>query len=726
MSLLDNLPKSLPFGKKEDLTEYFFGLNIGFNTVTGCLWGIEHKRLHVIRAVETEYTDETLKDSANAVLDEVLGDFEHEPTKVLFGVPDSWLQDDNLKDEHLKLLRDLVKELDLSPMAYVSTSYAIAHLMQKVTGVPLTAILLNVSEPLVVTVVKAGKIVGSKVLKRSGDLPQDTEKALLGINDIEVLPSKFLIYSSNVLEKEQLEKFKDELQSFSWMNSLPFLHLPKIEVLEDSVETKAISLAGASELEPDISYHPQPLQTQKFEAALESTLSPAKEHLETEQSDQPMNESGFVEGDIEEVERDKRINNIDPIEIDSDYSTLPVGFPTNRPLPPQSRKFSLKLPKFNLGHFNKIFLGLIIVVVVSLAGYVVLPKATVSIYVDPKVLENAAQVVADPSLTSVDEENKKIPGQLIEVEVSGTEKSQATGKKQIGDPAKGKVVILNKTNASKNFPQGTVLNGSDGINYTLDNGVTVASQSAVADGISFGKTTVSVTSTKIGPEGNLSAGKELSIKGESSSNYSARVDSDISGGTSKDVTVVTSDDQKKLLAALSSQLKKKAKEEIQGKLQGDAKILEEALNETITKTSYSKSVNDQAPEFSLTLNARYKGTAYSENDLRTIVSKLVQTNVPENFALNLADTETQSDVMKLEKDNKLVFQAKFRAKLMPKLDIEKIKMQIKGKTPSEVAEIVRQYESVIGSEVRTSSTLPASLQRLPILSKNISIEVVTK
>ena len=154
--------------------------------------------------------------------------------------------------------------------------------------------------------------------------------------------------------------------------------------------------------------------------------------------------------------------------------------------------------------------------------------------------------------------------------------------------------------------------------------------------------------------------------------------------------------------------------------------MEEALNETITKTSYSKSVNDQAPEFSLTLNARYKGTAYSENDLRTIVSKLVQTNVPENFALNLADTETQSDVMKLEKDNKLVFQAKFRAKLMPKLDIEKIKMQIKGKTPSEVAEIVRQYESVIGSEVRTSSTLPASLQRLPILSKNISIEVVTK
>src|SRR5207253_1501949 len=109
------------------------------------------------------------------VLDQALADFQPEPTKVLFGVPDSWLQDDDLKPEYLKELRHLVKELDVSPMAYVSTTHAVTHLLQKQQGMPVTAVLVHIANPLTVTVVKGGKILATKEHKRSANLPQDIE-----------------------------------------------------------------------------------------------------------------------------------------------------------------------------------------------------------------------------------------------------------------------------------------------------------------------------------------------------------------------------------------------------------------------------------------------------------------------------------------------------------------------------------------------------------------------
>jgi hypothetical protein len=153
--------------------------------------------------------------------------------------------------------------------------------------------------------------------------------------------------------------------------------------------------------------------------------------------------------------------------------------------------------------------------------------------------------------------------------------------------------------------------------------------------------------------------------------------------------------------------------------------LAEALSEEIAKKTYSKNVGDQANEFSLNLSVNYKGLAYSDTDLKTIVSKLVETNVPENFQLDLSQTETQADVSKVEKD-KLTFLAKFRAKLVPKIDQEKIKKQIVGKTLPEVEQILKGYDNVLGSDIKLTPSFPGPLMRLPFIEKNIKTEVSLK
>lgn len=731
MSFLDKLPEIFSFVKPKQNNEYFFALNIDAADVIGAVWGVENGRLKIIGTAKRGYSaQDNLIESANRVLDEALADFPIEPSKILFGVPHSWLQDDNLKPDSLKLLKQMVKELDVVPMAYVSIVASISHLLQKQQGVPTTAVLVGIGDPLKVSVVKAGKIVGTKEQKRTTNLPGDIEKALLSFTDVEVLPSKILLYG-----EDRLERYKEELLSFSWMAQLPFLHLPKIDQINDDIEIKALCLAGASEVDPevrfssaeDIPVYPAVATASKTGQlnGLEIELGPVADES-IKQGAHPNSEDVFGHQHQPLPERDliRSEPRSEHPRLYHEHGITKIGVLD-------------KLIGFWHGSIGRLlntaFLAskgalilLVVFVLLLVAAVLFMPKAKVTIFIDLRTLDRDTEVTADPGIIKVDEAGKKIPGKIVETTVTGSDKGSASGKKQIGDPAKGSVVVYNKTNAPKTFSQGTILVGPNNLTFALDASVSTASQSAVDGGISFGKATVNVTASSIGPDGNLPAGKELSIKELSSNSYSAKVDSAFSGGVSKDVSIVTSDDQKKLLASLASSLRQKAKDELQSKLTGDLKVLEEGLSESIIKTSYSKNINDQAQDFTLNLTVSYKGTAFSDKDLKSVIAKSVETNVPQGYSLDMSQAELQSNVSKIDKDGKLVFLSKFRVKLMPKFDVNKIKNQLKGKTPEQAGTILKKIDSVIGSNIELKPRLPKPLQFLPLLIQNITVETTTK
>lgn len=731
MSFFDKISGLIPFGKQKEQFEHFFALNISFEKITAALWTIEGKELRIIETAEKDYQQlEQITEVADSLLDRVLGMKQIEPQKILFGVPNTWLSEDNLKEEYLKLLRGLVKDLELTPMAYVATTSAINHLLEKQDGIPQTAILVGFEKKhLSVTVVRAGKIDGVKILKRGDSSGADTEKALLTFTDVETLPSKVLLFG---LEKEALEKLKSQLLSFPWMAKLSFLHFPKIEILSENLEIKSVCLAGATELVADVVFKDRPISKIQgvVEPLKEKMEDLAKDEMEKEKKEsQKISEGdnfGFVVGDISKQLEEERHDLVrgSSLEIE-DFEPQEVV---------QTKPFMWD--KFKLGVLKRfiprrgyksttILVGIIGVIVVLAVAYIFLVKAQVKIFVEPQVLEKDAQVIADLKQREVDDTAKIIPGQSIETEVAGTAKDQASGKRQIGDPAKGTVVLYNKTENLVSISKGTVLTGPGATKFTLDLSVSIASQEARADGISFGKTTATVTAQSVGADGNIPSDSDLTVATYSTNQIAAKSEGNFSGGTSKEVTVVSSEDQKRLLAFLASTLRKQAQQKLQEQLPSK-KILEEALSEQILSKNYSKNVNDQANEFSLNMTIKFKGTAFEEKDLKRIVGKLVTTEVPQGYELNLQDTETQADVAKLETDGRLIFLAKFRSKLMPKIDKERIKNQIRGRTINEAAEKLKAMENVLGSEFQMKPTLPKSLQRLPILTQNIEIEVGLK
>ncbi|MBI2196257.1 hypothetical protein HYU45_01450 [Candidatus Daviesbacteria bacterium] len=731
MSFLDKITAFLPFRERQESKEYFFATNIGTENLTAALWGIEGKELKILSIASENYSsNDEIVAVTDKLLDQVLGLKEIEPQKILFGVPASWLIDDNLKDEYLKILRVLVKELELTPMAYVATSNAIAHFLEKQDGIPTTAILIGFEKlHLTVTVVRAGKIDGVKVIKRGETAGSDIEKALLTFIDVETLPSKILIYGTASSE------LKSQLLSFPWMSKLSFLHLPKIEVLEQDLEIKSICLAGGSELNPAISFidHSQQRKIEKAVVIDEEDLKEPESQVVRKPKSEVNSEKenlGFVVGDVES-------------QIKSEYKEtddLPEDLKLEQPQEEElaiSKERPLEIEDFETDKKNDwkqlipkslttpiLLFGIVLSLALVLGTYILLPKANVKIFVEPKVLEKDAEVIADPNQKAVDEDAKIIPGQTVETEVSGSAKDNASGKRQIGDPAKGTIVIYNKTLSPQVLSKGTSIS-SGGIKFTLDTSATIASQSASDSGITFGKANTTVTAASIGADGNLPSGSDFTIAGYSSDKLAAKSEGNLSGGTSKDVTVVSSEDQQRLLAKLSSDLRQQAQQKLQEKFP-NKKILQEALSEQVTRKSYNKNINDQASEFALNMTIRYKGTAFEDKDLKLIVSKLVTTQVPDGFQLDLSETETQADVSKLEKDGKLIFLARFKAKMIPQVDKDKIRNQIKFKTPAEVANLLKGMDNILGSEISWTPKIPKALERLPILSKNIKIEVGLK
>lgn len=731
MSLLDKFSKIIPGNKKEAAFEYFFALNIGSEKLTAALWTIQHKKLHVLKTASDKYSSlEDINPVTDSLLDAVLGDTQVEPQKILFGVPDAWLVDENLKDEYLKILRKLVKELEITPMAYVATSHSLVHLLQKEEGTPTTAILVGFEkEHIEVIVSHSGRVEAAKLVERGSDSGAMIEKTLLSIS-VENLPSKMLLYG---LEKEELVKLKGSLLSYPWMSKLSFLHFPKIEVLVNNIEIDSVCLAGASELEPHIVYVPNDIEESNSKHISIKEEKEKKDLTEQEKTDEPIEEMadfGFVVGDVgKEVKEDTYEENIEHENIafpeetkieEKELITQEDFAPEDQfvQTPKVTHKISKKIhisPKI-----SAILVSLLLIFAGLIGAYIFIPKVVVKVYVEPKIMEKDAKVIADPKQDKVDEENKIIPAKIVETQASGNLKGSATGRKEIGDPAKGTVKIINNTDKGQNFPSGTIFTTSDGLKFKLDNS---ASVSATLEGEELKSTiTASLTAVNIGSDGNLATGTPLSVGKFTNSQFAAKSEGNFSGGTSKEVTVVSSDDQKKLLALLSDDLRKKAQVSLQEK-NPEMKVLSEALKEQVIKKTYSKNINDQASEFSLDVNAKYSGSAFDEKDLRLIVGKLVTTQVPEGYSLDLTDTETQADISEVDKDGKVIFLAKFKAKLIPKLDTESIKNQIKGKSIIESDNILKKIENVLGSEVQFKPKLPSILQRIPFIAKNITIEV---
>jgi len=735
MSFLD---KVKGYVAKREVPQYFLALNIGKDQVDAVIWGVVGGKTETLAASSKEYPNsQDLLLVAGQIIDQVGEQAQVDITKVVFGVPSDWVENDKIVLPHSEDLRKLAEDLDLDPLAFVSTIQAVVHLVSHYELSAPSAVFVETSRrEITVSLVRNGKIEETKTASLADNFAPTLAELLADFKSEKPYPSRIIIFGSR-----DLGSFKDQIDAYNWTGketelSQPekppiFLHTPKIDILAKGIGGKAIALAGAT----DLGYVKDRFSLEPEKIGKVEEPGEIKEKTE---------DFGFVYGrDIlkeparSEVVTEDKVSHLPPESTEEETGGV-SELRGEEGLAIEKETISLssawlgwteKISDLLSGRKGLVLLlfGLIILIfIVLFLAWWFVPKATVELEVNAQSLEKEAKITASPRFSTVNQERGEITAEILENTQKDSKKGVASGKKNVGEKAKGKVTVFNKTTAPRTFAAGTTIAGSSSLEFTFDDDVTVASRSATIEGITFGKTDVGVTAKTIGPDSNLAAGKDFAIADFDESLYAAHNDQPFSGGSSKEVTTVSDKDIEQLKTALLDDLFKKAKDEIGQKLKEDQKLIDGAIGKKVISQSADKDVDDEASVVNLTMEVDFKATVYKEGDLKEVLKGLVTNAVPEKLKLADGGIKTQTEVSQLADNGDLVLDAKLTADLVPKFDEGQIQGNLAGQSTEKAQEYLASIPEVVSAKITLSPPLPGPLKKMPKAAGNIKIVVAKK
>ncbi|KKR32725.1 MAG: hypothetical protein UU37_C0004G0028 [Candidatus Gottesmanbacteria bacterium GW2011_GWA2_41_12] len=761
MSFLDTL---LP---KKEKSKYFLILQIGRITIKAVIWSANGNEIKIAGKGFATYDKPGKQiEAADAAILKAGKDLPEniEVNKVIFGIPVEYTDQNKIKKNELVKLKKLVNDLSLTPIGFIEIPEALSHYFRLKEGSPTTSLLVEVGvEYFSVSLLRVGKIHDSTTILRTDNPGLDLEKAFKTFTSIDILPSKIVLYDQG----EDLEEIREELTKYPWQQKAAFLHFPKIEVLDSEIITNALVNAAASETTRDVTMEniseTENIEEDKEESGImnnesseEKEMSEEGQNLESgiENKEEITIEEGITEEEVEGdnfgfvkdkdiLEENITVSNDDIIKTPETKkpgirkSTYlyqePVLREEKEEYKPKIKlpEFKFKLPEFTFHIAGVLPVLLVIIFLAILSGvgvyaYWNIPTANVSLIVDPKIMDQQMDVTISPNTTIVDKDSKTIPGKILEITESDKVSSKTSGKKSVGDPATGEVTVYNKTNNSKSFKQGSIIMSSDNIKFTLNDDVTVASASDTGEGINFGKTTTKVTAVNIGPEGNLSSGTTFTFTDFPSSSYSAKNTVSFSHGTSREVSAVSQEDQDKLLSVAEDKLSKKAKDDLYVKLVEKEKLLEKSIKAFSTTKKFNKDVGDESSDLTLDISQNFKGVIYKENDLNELIKQIALGQMPEGYEFSPDKTVFTTDEPEVKKDGSITFLMKMKIYLLPKIDQEKIRNRISGKSFDQAQEYLKSSDNVVGVSMDLESPFPFGKDTLPHKPSNIKIGIATR
>jgi len=727
---LPNILNKITHANEQSGKEYFWALQIWDEGVKSAIWAVEGEKVKVFSLGGHEGWEETIEGLLSAVeksfrraLENFVGECE-KPTKVIFGLPNDWSEEERINAEKQKLLSYLCRQLDLKPVGFVSIFEAINHRLKEVEGVPLSAILINPGKKFInLAIVEVGQIKGVEKIVRSEDVGADVCEGLSRFSAIDTLPARILLFNG-----QDMEELQQILISYPWKTiqvggkELPFLHLPKIEILPYDFDISAVAIAGGGEVAKNLGLPMAPIE--------ETEGVKEEEKKEEEREEKEEEESGEDLGFV--LEKD--------ISLETKKEEEPSAFPKETPI--IEKKFSLKgkLPSFHFSfrprfplNFPFAILGggllLLLFILGAAALYWNVPKAEILIYVTPQVLEKEVEITFDPNQEVLDEKNLVVPAGVVEVQESGEKTAPTTGEKTVGERAQGEVTIYNRTSAKKTFPAGTILVGPGGLKFTLDRETSVASKSPDPTGKPadiWGESKATITAVDIGAQYNLAAQSLFSIKDFPTDSFLAKNESALSGGTSRQIQAVAGDDQKTLLKDLSRELEEKGRKDLLGKIPEGKKLVEEGVLSSTVSSEFDHKVGDEAQALTLNLTLKVTGLVYGKGDFLKLSQTFLQGVIPPDYELKGEELEATFTLEKENKDGSMLFKTFLKANLLPRLDKKDIAKNIKGKYPHLAEQYLSRISGYAGSEIRLLPRLPGFLGTLPRREENISLEIRSK
>jgi hypothetical protein len=352
-------------------------------------------------------------------------------------------------------------------------------------------------------------------------------------------------------------------------------------------------------------------------------------------------------------------------------------------------------------------------VVVLLLLVIVLPSATVTIVTTAKDIGTPAGLIINGAPTA--------PGPTDQLAVQTTQVSSqqqqqqqfnATGSKTIpAVAATGNVVFTNHLGFTKiEFPPGTEVYTDDGKKF-----VTTADAVAPKGGDS---PPTPITARGAGAGGNVAAHTITHVTGAPADTATADNPAATSGGVDEQKKqIISQQDLDNAKKQLGDPLTQKVKDDLNQKAAGQKQLTE--TGSIGVSVQADRKAGDEGQNFNATVSVTGKITLVDDNKVKDVLKNALVHQVPADHALTDDPVKYDYKVADHNDDQGTVrFSGGATGFMATKIDTEKLRSQLAGKSPSAARGLV--IGSVDATDVRVHET-PSFIPWLPFLGGRIEI-----
>lgn len=678
-----------------------------------------------------------------------------ETHKTVFGVKANWIEKETkkIKKEYLTKLKKVCDALDLTPIGFMVITEAIANLIQEHEGAPLSAIIVELGQKnAALTLFRGGKIVEEVNAPIEDSIPQTVDKLLKRFTT-EVLPARIILFST-----KNPEHHAQQFINHTFSKSLPFLHLPQVMHLPAGYDARAVTYGACQQMGFELT-DPMP----KIEA--EKTIQHGEKPEDKENTPEippvvPVggDNFGFVaNADISKVDqsapvleganKDAESNEVNPDEEQPAHVNLHqnhAGEEKNEFAPAQSRLTKNKLFASASGLFHSIPLpkmpplpgflaknkqlklpliiagGLLLFIIGLMLFYHYNTRAQIDLSVKPEIVQETSEITFSTSGSS-DFSQNILAAKPATASIDGELSIDTTGKKDVGEEAKGNVTIFNSEDEKATLSRGTEIKAGDRT-FVLDRDVEIKAASGdIFTGTKPGTAQVSVTAREIGSESNLPSDTRFTVGGNST--LAARNESAFSGGNKKTVTVVSKKDLDKLRSDLIKDLEKNAVEEL-SKTAGEGEtVLPVIVSTDLSNEKFDKKVDDEAKKVTLSATVEFIGMAYDNEQLADYSKSILKDKYSQDIAFAQDSLKTEVKDVKNNNEEEIVASLGITAGLLPEIDTSEVANKLQGKSYGQAKETLGSLPQIAKSDIKYSPNLFFVSRLFPKLPKNIIVTV---
>lgn len=278
---------------------------------------------------------------------------------------------------------------------------------------------------------------------------------------------------------------------------------------------------------------------------------------------------------------------------------------------------------------------------------------------------------------------------------------QATGKKEIGEKAKGQIEITNSNDStSVNLSAGTyVFIGNQ--RYVLDSNVTVPGATLEGGSIVSKKTSARITAEAMGSEYNTGAGMSATVAGYGSGSVSV-TGGGITGGKKETVTVVQQSDIDQITNKLKADTENNnMKSDLEGRFGSDVRAIPDSFEISFGNVNSNPAVGEQADNAKASIEVTYSMIGLKNDDISNVLMKSASSKVDESSGQGVFDNGYSNVQVLSFQSTEVGGTARLvaTAKIGPAIDDDKLKEEVVGKKKNEVKDMVEKISGVEKVEV---------------------------